>query len=700
MFQYAVPVWLCGRENEMNLAAVFTATVGELRGTALHIAASTFYRLFVNGRFAAFGPARTAKGYARVDVLPLDAYDSGTGRNELRVEVVAYNCRSLSTCIAEGFLCAELRRGEAVLAYTGRDFSARVFDEKVQRVERYSVQRHFGEVWDLTQQPGGTVSVAPIEQTPIFLPRVVPYPRYADVVAPVACLCGSFADSGVEPKRVNRYSWREIPEHWGRFVEQEIPHKPFRWMLRQTKTLCARDVALPLTLGRGEYAVFDLGQIECGFLQFAGRAEGETDLVIGFSEYFAGDSFAFSSINCQNVIEYILPDGACGEQISFEPYTARFAMVMVKRGSLALTSFGIKTFERDMSSVPVPTFPTATQENIYRAALRTFAHNAVDLYSDCPSRERAGWLCDSYFTAIAEHHFFGAVPVEDAFLENHRLCNDPVLPRGMLSMCYPADVKLEENGMGHHIPQWCMWYVLEVREYLTERNPGVDPALFRASVEGVIGYLARFENSDGLLEDLPSWNFVEWSDANSWTKNVNYPTNFLYAEVLRAADALYGCRAWREKAERVCARAAALSFDGELFTDNAVRDEAGVLVNTGNTSEAGQYYALLFGGIDLEDPKYSAYAAHVRTGCRAVPETGRRFVPVNAFIGLYLRIKSLLKLGWYAQLLEEVEGFFGGMADRTGTLWEYREGKGSLDHGFASYAAYAMCVALERIGQV
>ena len=242
-----------------------------------------------------------------------------------------------------------------------------------------------------------------------------------------------------------------------------------------------------------------------------------------------------------------------------------------------------------------------------------------------------------------------------------------------------------------------MWYVLEVKEYLTLRNTTADPELFRPTVEGIVGYLAKYENSDGLLEDLPSWNFVEWSDANKWTKNVNYPTNFLYAAVLLAACELYGDTTLAEKARRIQQRTAELSFDGELFTDNAVRDENGVLQNTGNTSEAGQYYALLFGNVDLDAPLYSKLKKHVLSGCKGVAESGRRFVPVNAFIGLYLRLKTLLQLEQYQLLLDEVSYFFGGMAQKTGTLWEYREMKGSFDHGFASYAAYAMCVALERL---
>ncbi|MBQ8356912.1 MAG: hypothetical protein IJX39_03790 [Clostridia bacterium] len=696
MFRQAKPVWLQDLENEKNLFVAFTAKTGSLKGTELHLSAAMFYRLFVNGKFAAFGPARTAKGYARVDILPLEAFDNG-GENALRIEVAGYHCRSLSTCLQSSFLCAELRRGTDVIAFTGRDFTGAVMTEKEQRAERYSIQRHFGEIWDFTK--GADASAAPTVVTdaaPVWLARVAPYPHYEDILLQKISCRGTFAYNGELPCKEQKYSWKTVPEYWGRFEESEIPYKPCRWIQQQEQHITQKGGSLPLTLRAGEYALLDFSRIECGFLQLTAETVGRTDLVIGYSEYCENDTFSFTRINCHNVIEYLLPAGEHALQ-SFEPYTMRFAIVMVKEGALTLSSFGVKTFERDMTGARIPTFEDPVHESIYRAALRTFAHNAVDLYSDCPSRERAGWLCDSYFTGTAEYHFFGKVPVEDAFLENYRHCNDPRLPEGMLAMCYPSDIKIEDNGMGYHIPQWCMWYVLEVEEYLTRRNQAVDPALFRPTVEGILRYFAKFENSDGLLEDLPSWNFVEWSDANSWTQNVNYPTNFLYAAVLLAAHRLYGNEEWEKKARHIRAKTAELSFDGELFTDNAERDGDGVLHNTGNTSEAGQYYAILFGDIDPDAPQYAALRRHVLTGFKGVAESGRRFVPVNAFIGLYLRLKTLLKLELYQLILDEVGDFFGGMAEKTGTLWEYRQMKGSFDHGFASYAAYAMCVALEHI---
>ena len=50
----------------------------------------------------------------------------------------------------------------------------------------------------------------------------------------------------------------------------------------------------------------------------------------------------------------------------------------------------------------------------------------------------------------------------------------------------------------------------------------------------------------------------------------------------------------------------------------------------------------------------------------------------------------LMNLGDNASLEDNIKTFFGNMADLTGTLWEYKDGKGSRDHGFASYAAIAI----------
>ena len=136
------------------------------------------------------------------------------------------------------------------------------------------------------------------------------------------------------------------------------------------------------------------------------------------------------------------------------------------------------------------------------------------------------------------------------------------------------------------------------------------------------------------------------------------------------------------------------SFDGRVFLDHAVR-ENGKLVRCADCSEAGQYYAILFGGIDMKAPDYAELLRLVLEVFRADrTELLEEIAPINAFIGAYLRLEALLKLGEHAKVLESISTFFGGMAEETGTLWEYREHHGSRDHGFASYALVAMRKAL------
>lgn len=695
MFQQAIPVFAEGKERDKNYQLILRANTESLRHTVLSITAFAFYRLTVNGRFAAFGPARAAEGYARVDEIELDKYHLPGGQNEIVIEVAGYYCPSLSTVCQPSFVVAELREvreGNSVLLATGRDFEGFCSCRRLQKVERYSGQRHYGEIWDYTERDPFTesyrVKLVPAENTPVYLPRRAPMPTYEWRGVDTFASGGHFRYDESRPCQNNRYSASFLKNpNWGHYPEAEVVSFPYRWLQKQHLSQTMGQGTFPIQVSAGEYVMMDLKQIQVGFLNFGVTVQEDCDVVLGFSELCSPNRFEFTNINCQNVVEYFLPAGQTVETASFEPYSCRVAILMVRKGSLLLNSFGVRTFEFDRSRMIRREVRDPELRKIYEAAQSTFAHNAVDAYTDCPSRERAGWLCDSFFTGRAEYFLTGKTAVEDAFLENFRLYrNEDGLPKGALPMVYPAD--LHDNNK--FIPQWCMWYVLEVKEYLTVRNPEVDRALFRDSIYNFLRFLESYKNADGLLQNLPSWNFVEWSTANEWVQDVNYPTNFLYAEVLKAAGELYGDEALLAEAECVRLTTKAHSFDGEVFIDNAVTDENGILHNTRNSSEAGQYYALLFGEIDLNAPEYQKLREYVENHFSTFSTEGRGFVPVNAFIGLYLRILTLMKWNKKDLLKADLKSFFGGMVASTGTLWEYKQFKGSFDHGFASLAAIAI----------
>ena len=61
--------------------------------------------------------------------------------------------------------------------------------------------------------------------------------------------------------------------------------------------------------------------------------------------------------------------------------------------------------------------------------------------------------------------------------------------------------------------------------------------------------------------------------------------------------------------------------------------------------------------------------------------------PANAFIGNYLRLDWLMRLGKHDKVRENILGYFLHMAERTGTLWELQQAQASCNHGFASHVA-------------
>jgi alpha-L-rhamnosidase len=211
---------------------------------------------------------------------------------------------------------------------------------------------------------------------------------------------------------------------------------------------------------------------------------------------------------------------------------------------------------------------------------------------------------------------------------------------------------------------------------------------YHPRIDKLFDYFRKFENEEGLLEDLESWNFVEWSMANQLTKNVNYPTNMLYSGALRAAAQLYGDEVYAAKADAVLETVRRQSFDGQFFVDNALRKDC-ILVPSGERTEVCQYYAFFFGAATPKShPQLLKTLVEDFGPDRASTGKWPQIHPANAFIGNYLRLDMLMQLGYRDTVRENIEGYFLYMAEKTGTLWENIGSTASCNHGFASYVLY------------
>ncbi|MDR1676178.1 MAG: hypothetical protein LBR86_06905 [Tannerella sp.] len=703
LVQKAVPLWAAGREKEMNLnlgfRGVFQAKSGQ--EVKLKVTASTLYRVFVNGEFVGSGPARAAHGYFRVD-----EYSAGKwvkeGENIVAVEVAGYNVNTYYTLDQPSFLLAEVTVDGKVALATGknRDFDVFQLKERVQKVERYSFQRPFTEYYRMKEgydrwrtsagEPVGKLKTAVFPPVKL-LPRHVLLPGFG-LIDPVSVYAAGTVTK-IRPEKYHKdRSLQEIGDIFKGYLEAELeatPSQEMQEIVTESREIINRSplISGALPLKKNGFYTFDFGLNCSGFIGAHVYCSAPSRLIFHFDEMLTGGDVKTKQrqADINNQIVYELEPGAYRFE-TLESYTFRYLKVIALEGDCRIEKLYVREFAYPEN--PNATFSSSNFKlnAIYAAAKQTARQNAVDIFMDCPSRERAGWLCDSYFAAIMEKEFTGYSAVARNFYENYALPDRfRYLPDGMIPMCYPADHS-DEN----FIPQWSMWFILQVEDYAVR---GGDPALvarLKPRIEKLLDYFAGFENQDGLLEKLDGWKFVEWSKANEFVQGVNYPTNMLYSAALSAASRLYGNADRARKAERIRQTVLEQSFNGEFFVDQAIR-ENGRLNITGHTTEVCQYYAFFF-GVATPDSHPGLWKKLVsefgpdRDDAVTYPAVFR----ANAFMGNYLRMDILSRYGLQTQLLPEIQDYFFAMADRTGTLWEHMHNDASCNHGFAAYIGHVL----------
>lgn len=632
-FVAAKPVWAEGRETERNLTLAFREVIeaGRVGEAYMRLTASCDYRLRINGQFVAHGPSVAAHDFYRVDCIDIEPY-LHRGENVIAVEVAGYNDDSYYLLNQPSFLQAEVEINGEVVAATGSEFEAYDLKQRKQDVPEFSFQR--------------------------------PHTEYYILSADFQQWLSDAAWQGAEAVKL---------------VEQP------------TKTLLARHVEYP------DYRLHDavaqennIYAFECnstGFLGVKVKVEEPTRLQVRFDEVLWEDGNVNAGrLGCQAYIIYELQPGDYTIE-SFEPYTMQYVQTEVESGKCSVE--GIYMRDYCNSDVDRATFVSgnADLDRLFEVARETFRQNALDVFMDCPSRERAGWLCDSYFTSRVAFDLSGDTQIERNFIQNFLLPEKfKHIDEGMLPMCYPSD-----HPNQNHIPNWAMWFVVELEEYLHRSGDRAMIDAAKPRVYALIDYFKPFLNEDGLLEKLTRWVFVEWSHANNLVQDVSYPSNMLYAHMLDVAGRLYNDAALNEQAEQVRKTIRQQSFDGEYFVDNAIRGKGGKLALSGEHTEACQYYAFFTRTATPES--HPDLWKRLRDEFGPVRKQTNAYADVpfaNAFIGNYLRNELLSREGLSAQILNEVVDFYLPMADLTGTLWENMTTVASCNHGFASHIAHVL----------
>lgn len=693
-FEKALPVWESGRTCEKNNTLLFRAVIEKSRNVTLRVTGASLYQIFVNGEFIAAGPARAAHGYYRIDEIELSDY-LREKQNIVVLQTAGYYINTFYTLEQPAFLCAEIIDGGKCVAATGdAGFEVRAMPERIQKVQRYSYQRAFVEVynWDEELEEFKTnvfAKFTPValeaQQPKTYMRRGVYYPAYEAELIQGVVECGKVQFQ----KKVREYQDRSYLN----INDSLHGYEPKELEICVSEELC-RHVYIPSALNKsmtdttiedGSYITFQFEKNLSGVVEFVVECRLETTLYMTFDEIQTGDDYGFRWIDVLNAVVWKLKPGTY-HLLTFEPYVMKYVRFASVGGSVQIRNLKMRRYGYPEISRTLHT-DSVKLRKVFDAAVETFRQNTFDIFMDCPSRERAGWLCDSFFMGRTEYALTGSNQVEHNFLENYALCSNGTVPEGMLPMCYPADFEKKPE----YIPQWGMWFVLELADYYARSQDDELIKLAKPRVDKLAAYFKRYENEYGFLENLDGANMIEWSESRKYMKNVNFPTNMLYARMLECIGMLYEDVAALEKAGHLKKLVFRFSYRNGFFIDNAVRDADGTLKITENVSECGQYFAFFTGVADMEHCENLWRVLVKDFGYeRRSHNKWEHVVFANAFVGNYLRMELLYRYGEIDRLLHDIGQYFYYMAERTGTLWEFEDIHASCNHGFASYIAYLL----------
>lgn len=676
-----------------------------LNRAVVRLTARNVYRLYVNGEIVMHGPARTAHGYCRVDEVDITDH-LVDGVNHIAAEVMAYgnqcagyNLYSNDSTLEDGLFIAEIEADGRILAATGRDdWRACRISARAPHSERISHSREATEIYTLDDGYylwklglGDFIPVTILENEPVYLTHEALMPTlreyaFTDLIDFSACRIDPTVSVPLHFYQHSEYH-ASLPEHPTADVRRTV----------DTATGRVRAEAGPdgLTLVPCDTedfrAVWDGGESRVGFVRLTVTCEtpGVIDLV--HSDLLKPDG----SIHCdhQVVTRLHVPAGLT-EFVTMEPTLVRYLQV-VFRGVGTVTIHGLAVLDDAYPDEHRASF-LCSDENVnrlYNAAKKTLLLNTLDIFMDCPARERGGWLCDSLWTARAASLMLGDNRVEREFLENFLLTPADGMFHGFFPEVYPALKPNYREMTG--ITTWTFWLLCEVCEFIRRTGDIAFRDEHKPRIEALVKGSQDFKGSSGLLENLP-WLFIDWSMSNSaeYQQPVSTPANALYAYMMLRLGEIFEEPEWVAEGQRVRdilrrtvigdGSAATLTYIPDSFSP----DPNGILRSRGKFSEAAMYTSLWCGLFTPEEAPLLYRTVRDKMGPAPLYAKDPNVGAAQLFIGLCIRLDMLCRQGAYDKMYADLRAIYDPqLKEGPGTLWEAQLiDTSSRCHGFTAHA--------------
>lgn len=705
----------------------------------LAILADSRYRLYVNGAYIGQGPARAPHYWFYYDVFDV-ASNLRPGQNVIAVEVRWYGQSMawyeppyppatadslIGSPEVHGALLCQLDAtvgGQQTTVRSDPSWKAREdhawdwntprMNNALANIEVYHTDREekrWAQVdfddsnWvptvPLTTFFGGS-GVPPIAPYIHLAPRPMAYPLETEMAPAKVVAAGIFpapAPAGLFFGRGNNLS-----EMGSSMAEEKNTTQPSVLQDAPALTSPSTDawaVVQPPPPGEIPYVILDMGREVDGYLEFRVDSPHPATMNIGWSEMMEHGAITASRPAGDYVAQYWISPGPQNwtmwgwhglryVEVSFPDLSAPLRFHIMLRFSTA----NLDHAGSFSSSSPLLT-------KLWQMGAYTFQLCTLDGTMDCPTREQRQWVGDGGIELQVNGVSNGTLDVARKFLLD--ASGDQWSDGGI-----PAVSDTGAGGGGGLIDSYVFSFINALDGYYMQTDDGTFVQQLYPSVVKAMMWFQGFRQSDGLLGNVPYWNFLDWSNPDS--QGESSILNALYANTLDNAAELadiagdsYHARLFRADSASIHA----------VFNERFWNAKLGLYVDAWNhehqSEQVGQLAnadAVNFGFAPkdqissildkISDPaRIEHQSLDLRTMqfvIPARPPNAQQDIVQAQTYGTYFLLSALAKYGRAREVRQVIEDLWGPMANAgNDTFWEdFVQAAGTSCHAWSAAPTY------------
>jgi len=666
---------------------------GKPSSSVLHIAAESYYRLFVNGIDVGRGPVRGTRA-----VSFFDSYDItsllNSGENCLAVAVQSPNLPTFKVAPVETAVLIQID-GDTTIT-TDQSWQVQIAPDWRSDVPLYTFQIGYMEWHDLRNEPAGwktgedngkwdaAVIVAEDHRIggKVLLPRDIP------ALHERRFLPTELSSQAATP-RLSDLAETSVAQRMS--DEVHLPHLAAPNLLTNLLSNLHPELIEPLADGQGISLIFDFRHEVNGRFEIDITAPAGTIMDVGYEEELVNGRLDLTHFSYLFADRYVLREGRQTVSNVFAERGFRYLQIVLRNFDRPVRLHKMEAIERLYPYSERGSFQCSDPllNKIWSACVQTLKVCSTDTLVDCPWRENTLYFNDMLVAAVTSLQVFGDARI---IARCYRLAVSQALANGLLPSAVPVgvlpDMDTDASRIRMTIPSASMLLPSMLEEYLLYTG---DEAMVQEFIEPVLKILTTFatwEDVDGLIT-LPKeyWNMIDWSYPNGSLDGLNTSTlNWMHVGALNATARLLGAL-------------------GDQRDVSPFKEKAAIIsraIDRGFWDESKQAYIEYFD--DEGKPKLISQLSHAAAVLSGELPENRMAASVvamqsNAFLApelfkhhLVLRALATQRCGQAA--LDRIREHWGPIVmSGSSTIWEMNvhqhgksafEGAGSICHAFST----------------